>query len=373
MTRTARPPRLTRLILDDNAPAFVGVKRALLARIGSEWKVGDRLPRVSDLAKSMRVGQNNAQRAVSELVAEGVLFSRRRLGVFVRQLPLPAGGEAAAGAGALHGRSIAIAVFAEPVPPFVGLMVRGLREAVEQAGAQVQMVDGNTMTAATVSDQWATVLLNPTGSYLPPQDVQRCVVVSTADHLHPQLLARHDSVCVDQYQGGGLAGERLRRAGCTRLCFVGRRIDTDLTRYDLTSSARLHGLERGFGEHLDPSHLLYVRGYSVHSGGLRLADYLQMSPRPDGVFCASDELAMGFMAAAASHGLTAGRDFQLVGFDGQDQRALGGGTLTTISVPALTMGRLAGELLIERVQRPQRPAQRVLLPCTLSDGDTCRD
>ncbi|MCW5861305.1 MAG: substrate-binding domain-containing protein, partial [Caldilineales bacterium] len=92
-------------------------------------------------------------------------------------------------------------------------------------------------------------------------------------------------------------------------------------------------------------------------------------PRPDAVFAASDDLAIGFLAAAAAHGLRPAEDYHLIGFDGQD---LAGNTLTTIKVPAMDMGRRAAQLLIERFDDPHKPARRVQLECTLRRGDTAR-
>jgi len=364
----------TRLILQDNGPIHVGVKRALRARIGKEWKVGDRLPSISDLAKQFGVGQNSAQRAVHDLVAEGVLFSRRRLGVFVREVRPAARGRSKSQRQPLSGRTIALAYHGESPLPFVQRMIDGFREVISDTGADTIMspMELRASTLPDVAGAWATVLFNPGSPVAAAAGKQNLTIVSTSDHLHPDLLSRFDSVGVDQYQGGALAGKTLREAGCERVCYLGHRVSNNAHRYDLTSTSRLCGFERGWGEILDDRNLLYAPGYSIHAGGLRFGEYMRMSPRPNAVFVASDELAIGFIAAAAASGLRPGHDFHLVGFDGQDRPdpKSEGIQLTTVRVPAAEMGRRAAELMVSRFEDPSRLTQRLLLSCSMSHGNT---
>jgi LacI family transcriptional regulator len=226
--------------------------------------------------------------------------------------------------------------------------------------------------ALPTPDTWGVALFNPNIGAQLSESVRHAVVVSTADHINPDLVSRYDLVGVDQQQGGMLAGRLMRSAGCRTACFLGSRVAPGSRRHDLTSASRLHGFEMTWGGHLEPEHLFYAPGYSLNSGALGFRDYARLDPRPTGVFAADDDLALGFMAAATGSGLVAGRDFHLIGFDGQDTRASVDARLTTIRVPAEQMGRLAAQLMIQRVQEPSRPLQRVSLPCSVVRGDTAR-
>jgi DNA-binding LacI/PurR family transcriptional regulator len=368
--KTRSKAKITSLILQDNAPSFLGVRRALVSRIGTEWKVGDRLPAISDLARTMGVGQNNAQRAVKELVSEGILFSRRRLGVFVRQLPGDHAQQALDARLPFMDKTLGMAVIKQPAP-FVQRMMDGFTQAVREAGGETRVViaDESYPVIPETTGLWGLAVFNPNSFVTAPPGKQNIVVVATAGHINLDLISRFDSVSVDQYQGGALAGRVLREAGCARVAFLGHKISAQDKRYDLTSSARLHGFECAWGKLLEPADLLYTLGYSVPSGAKAFAEYMSLSQRPDGVFAASDELAVGFIVAAASHGLKPGRDFQIVGFDGQDNDLpgdLSGMTLTTVRVPAAEMGRRAAQLMIKREADPTRLAQRVLLSCSIS-------
>lgn len=355
--------------------ASVRARRALVERIGLEWKVGDRLPPISDLARELRVSPNAVQLAVHELVHDGVLFSRKRLGLFVLALPTSPDDAGQRSDRPLSGKSIALVAGCDPVPPFIQRMMAGFRSAAIAAGGVPSTIIaiGDLSDLPSTPTTWALALFNPGGDARLPDGYTNAVVVSTADHLHRDLLTRFGLIGVDQYQGGMLAGSVMRAAGCQRACFLGHRIDVGAHRYDLTSGLRLSGFEHAWGCHLDPANLLYAPGYSVQAGALRFCDYMAMDPRPDAVFAASDELAMGFRAAATAIGLAAGRDFQLVGFDRQDVDAsTGDDSLTTIRAPIDQMGRVAVQVLSQRADGQAGPPQRIALPCSISPGTTTR-
>jgi DNA-binding LacI/PurR family transcriptional regulator/DNA-binding transcriptional regulator YhcF (GntR family) len=359
--------------LVDDAPLYLVVKRSVRARIGVDWRVGERLPTVSDLAREMGVGHNSTHRAVRDLVAEGILLSRRKLGTFVRRLPTTTH-DTPQEAGDLKGITIGLVHNGANPEPFIQRMMDGFRMGIQGTGAQTEQVemDPRQVTLPQTKGMWGLVVFNPNGMLVAPPGKTNLTVVSTSDNIHYSMLSRFDIVGLDQYQGGSLAGLVLKEAGCKSVCFIGRQLKSGNKRLDVTSATRLHGFEMSWGEQLMPNQLIYVLGYSVHSGGLRVADYLAMDPRPQGIFAANDQLAQGFLVGASAHGLVAGKDFHLVGFDGQD---LGEPLphvphLTTVRVPCEQMGRRAAELLIRRFRDPARTRRRVLMSCSLIRGNT---
>lgn len=362
----------TNHLLDD-APVYLVAKRALRERISAQWRPGDRLPPVSELARSMGFGQNNTHRAVRDLVAEGVLLTRRKLGTFVRRLPSETRDTPEADR-SLKGVAIGMVFGGETPHPFVYRMMEGFRKVIEELGAEAVPVPLNFKQSALPEPKglWGMVVFNPGHNVFVPPGKFNLTVVSSSDHLHYSLLSRFDSVGVDQYQGGSLAGLALKQAGCKNVCYIGRQVEQGNRRYDATSAARLHGFELTWGSYLPLRNLIYTLGYSDHAGGNRVTDYMAADPRPDGIFAASDELADGFLIAATSHGLKVGRDFHLVGFDGQAAAppVRGIPQLTTVRVPCEQMGRRAADLLIRRFHDPSRSPRRVLLSCSLIRGNT---
>jgi DNA-binding transcriptional regulator YhcF (GntR family) len=356
-------------MVQHRGPAYIGVKYAILDRI-VRGRVGDRLPTIRDLAQDMSVSPNNVQRAVRELVDEGVLLSRKRLGLFVCGMPGDLG-KASTKLGPVTNQTIALMVYREPIARFIERMIHGFEEVMHEAGAKtVRVMVTEQSGVVPPTDCWGMAMFNPHSQLQVSDSVQNAIVISTSDHLNSGLISRFDQVGVDQQQGGMLAGQVLRATGCDEACFLGRRISNTSRRYDLTSASRLHGFEETWGEHLKSGNLLFAPGYSIESGALRFRNYLKLSPRPKAVFAADDDLAIGFMAGATSVGLRAGRDYHLVGFDGQDTSSSADNRLTTICVPARQMGRLAAQMMILRVGDPSRPVQRVSLPCSIKVSDT---
>lgn len=356
------------------ASASTVIKNMLRARLGRQWHAGDRLPPVKELARQLGTGQGNTHLAVRDLVAEGLLESRQRRGTYVIRTPMRSPGREAA-VGSLADRSICLY---HPLSPedFVQRMIDAFTQTMVPTGVRIRtLCDPFQLRQSTLKsdpDDDAMVLFNPNSMFtVEARPDQLISVVTTAARIRLDPHHRYDMVGVDELNGGQLAGQMVRKIGCAKPGFVGRAIA--LTRYDATSVLRLCGFEEGWGGPLEPQHLITTIGYSPIAGGKAFRRYLQLDDKPDAIFCATDELAIGFAVAAVSHGLQPGKDFQLIGFDGQEQgQRLAGNALTTIKVPAAEMGRRAAQLLIERFADPDRPVHRLHLECELHRGSTTR-
>ncbi|MFC6182247.1 GntR family transcriptional regulator [Lactiplantibacillus daowaiensis] len=71
---------------DDKVPIYYQIKQHLYHEIlAATLKPGDKLPAVRQLAVDLTVNVNTIQRALSEMITEGVIESRRGKGNFVTQ------------------------------------------------------------------------------------------------------------------------------------------------------------------------------------------------------------------------------------------------------------------------------------------------
>lgn len=69
---------------DDRIPIYYQIKQYFYQQIiTQQLQPGDKLPGVRQLAVDLTVNVNTIQRALQELITEGVLFSKRGLGNFV--------------------------------------------------------------------------------------------------------------------------------------------------------------------------------------------------------------------------------------------------------------------------------------------------
>lgn len=73
---------------DDKVPIYYQIKTVIYDRIiAGELAPGDKLPAVRQLAVSLTVNVNTVQRALREMMADGVVISQRGRGNFVTDDP----------------------------------------------------------------------------------------------------------------------------------------------------------------------------------------------------------------------------------------------------------------------------------------------
>ncbi len=362
-------------MLDSSKPplAYQQIKRQLSQRFETHWPPGSRLPSIPQLARMLNAGQTNTHRAVQELVAEGCLVSRRGAGTYVA----PVDGAAVAVVDApirpLLGKRVIICHAQAHPGPMVAAMLAQASECLEALGAHVarRALDLEQVDGQAPADCDAVVVINPNSTpALRFAEHQLLTVIATGAGATVAAPGGYDVVGVDQEQGGYLAGEAARAAGCQQPCFVGVH-HHELEPFDRTGMMRLQGFEQGLGRAVPAVHLIQREHYGPGNGAEAARTFFALDPRPDVVFCASDELAVGFALGASALGLHAGRDFRLIGFDRQQLgHELTDRALTTVAVPAQEMGRRAADMLLSRFAQPDQPVRRLSLGCQLVVGDT---
>lgn len=364
----------------------------LLRRLQREWTAGSKLPSIRDLSEELGSGYVNTHKAVQDLVAGGLLRSKRRVGVFVseqldqrqveahlQQLREPT---RARPARHLVGVEVRLVLPSFTQDEFVVRMINHFTVEMQAMGASVtRLYDaaGDSLDLAALDAQ-ALALFQPIARQVTLSDDQALVAVGTFVGSRFHRPTHVDVVTVDQVQGGEIAGKYLRERGFTSACFIGARPSSTGARlspsheqdeYDPVASQRLLGFERGWGATLPPQCRLVAENYMPEDAAAMLPQYLRLKPRPPVVFAATDDLALGVYYGAIAHGLVPGRDIHIMGFDGQaagTQIVLS--PLCTVEVPAERMGREAAVLLGERLRYPDVPAHRVRLGCTVREGPT---
>ncbi len=175
-------------------------------------------------------------------------------------------------------------------------------------------------------------------------------------------LAAH-FVGTDDEAAGAMATEHLIENGCRRIAHIGGR---DLS----TAVGRLQGYRLALARRQIPAPAEYVvsrshpddaadeTGYQVMKG------LLQLRPRPDGVFCYNDPLAMGAMQAILDEGLRVPEDVALVGCGNVRYAQFLRVPLTTVDQQSEIIGERAAELALGLVESKGavRPTSVLLEP-----------
>lgn len=170
------------------------------------------------------------------------------------------------------------------------------------------------------------------------------------------------SVLPDDRGGAALAIQHLAGLGRTKIAFI-----NGPPRYEATHERRagVDDAMRAAGLECDPRRMLVADDWYPELGFAGTQRLLAAGEPPDAIFCASDDLAAGCLAALHESDISIGDEVAVVGFDDRPIAAHLRPTLTTIRLPLLDMGRRAGRLLLGALSGDQPHSVVERLPCTL--------
>lgn len=148
---------------------------------------------------------------------------------------------------------------------------------------------------------------------------------------------------IDNRAAAGLAVEHLSDLGHRQLLHVSGPMDNVL------AVTRREGFLACAGER-EIDHAVIEGDFTLEAGAKAARLWSTMQPRPTGVFCASDECALGFISECVNIGFEVPADVSVVGFDDIDFADRFLPSLTTIHQPRNEMGRAAAKRIIAMMQ-----------------------
>lgn len=137
------------------------------------------------------------------------------------------------------------------------------------------------------------------------------------------------------------------------------------------SRDRLSGVQgAAAGQRLWDQVVVRTGDFSVDAGEALALDLLRESAPPTAIFCFSDEMAIGAIAAIRSLGLDCPRDVSVVGFDDIRYARAFAPALTTVSQPKEAIGRKAVEMLLAILSKKSVGVDSITLPHELVIRDS---
>jgi len=367
-----------------STPAYQRIEDDLRTRIASgAWMPDVMLPSRNALAAEYGVSVPTIERAVADLLTDGTLRADSRRGTFVAaaakiltRLPAPRRVKAA---------TIGIISAAQHDPwqfsknPWDEVMVNALERSITASGGMTRFYDLSNLhdRREGVAEAINSLLEDGVDALVVVFGVRNqkdeeaayarattlpIVFVGTGKSRLPAL-----SVYYDNHDAGVQTAQHLLEAGCSSLIFFAP-FTRDWVRERVAGAREavlISGLpmsalhvcigDRELEDVLEPmqynpqSHVISAREAArtllAQSGGLSAL----------GVIAANDEVAFGFREAASEIGLTAGKDYALIGFDDHpDARPAG---LSTLHPPLEAMGREAGRLVLSALDGQVQPMQ----------------
>ncbi|MBZ0286121.1 MAG: LacI family transcriptional regulator [Anaerolineae bacterium] len=180
----------------------------------------------------------------------------------------------------------------------------------------------------------------------------------------PERHMQINYVDSDNVAGGYMAAEHLLKLGRRRVATIGS--DQNTAGDDRYTGYR-NALET-YQFTVDPD-LVAFGDFSMESGYSAMKTLLPQ--HPDGVFVASDTMALGALRAIREAGLRVPDDISVVGFDDLPHALQADPPLTTIQHPIEQSGRLAVELLSTLLNEKDAPSRRTILPGKLIIRASC--
>lgn len=158
-------------------------------------------------------------------------------------------------------------------------------------------------------------------------------------------------------EAGRIATAHLIEQGCRRIAHLrGPALST--------SEGRARGYLNALRDHKLTSRELIVPAGHDDAGGYQAMQHLLMrNPRPDGVFCFNDPVAIGAMRAILESGLSVPHDIALVGVANMHYSDLLSVPLSTIDQSTTAMGQAVAERLLACItaEKPP-PPEEILIP-----------
>jgi LacI family transcriptional regulator len=327
---------------------------------------------IVDVAHEANVSYTTVSRVINNKdnvkpeTRERVLTAMTRLGYVVDQRARSLAG----------GRSQLIGLLVHDVSTsYIGEIIRGID--VELASAQYDLLLYTThrrkmkesayvgTLTRGLADGLLLVLPRDPGAYL-----------ETLRQYHfPYVLIDHrggdeeaPAVAAANRQGAYKATEHLIELGHRRIGFITGAMD------QMCAQDRLEGYKTALthqGITFDPE-MVREGDFFQHLGYTGANALLELPHPPTAIFASNDVSAFGVMEAVREHGLRIPGDVSVVGFDDIPQAAHVHPPLTTVRQPLEEMGRTATRMLLERINDPQLPIERVELPTYLVLRQSCQ-
>ncbi|AHG88726.1 regulatory protein GntR HTH [Gemmatirosa kalamazoonensis] len=336
--------------------------------------VGTQLQPHRELAATYGVSVITINKALSGLVAEGVLHSRVGRGTFVAVRPAPTdlpGAPAPKNGTAGAGRMLGF-VLRDLSSPFFSLVAHAAQQRADAVGyglllasssnrldreeEQIRRLLGLGVQGLIVVSMSRTYRLSDTLRSLHDADFPYVMVSYTEGEDVP-------FVGTDYARVGRLAAEHLYALGRRRIGYICDKFGS--------AAGELRG--RGYRE------VLQERGLSVdpafqyqyplegewndYESGYAIGEHVaRLTRRPDAMFAFNDLGALGFEDALLDHGVRVPDDIALVGLDDIELAGRARVPLTTVRQPADRIGALAVDTLLARLAGQRPPAHQLLDP-----------
>lgn len=352
--------------LEKPVPLYLQIVDDLKQKVGDgKLQVGDQLNSHQELAKDYGVSLITIKKALSNLIDDGILYSRVGKGTFVARKNSTLN--------LTKHKSIGIVV-RNLKSPFFSLITQVIEDKAYEVG--YNSLISNTAGVINKEDNQIQHFREIGVSGLTIASADHAYEVSdTIKQLHKEdfpfvmISYVYDKnipfVGVDNEAGAFMATEYLINKGYKRVGYINGEIG------NVVGDVRLSGYMRAMNSYIreviskDIYRLRLKGGWNDYQSGFEVGENFASRPasdRPDAFFCYNDLSALGFMDAVMNAGLKIPDDVALVGFDDIERASYAPVKLTTIHQPTAEIGKRAIQMLIDKIEGKDVENRVILKP-----------
>ena len=176
------------------------------------------------------------------------------------------------------------------------------------------------------------------------------------------LAPRVDYVANDNYRGAYMMVDYLVGTGSREIYFL------NMASTSTSASQRLDGYIKALEKHgirYDENRMVRIE-HTVEAGYAHMKALLSRGKNIGAVFCGCDVIAIGVMQAALDLGYRIPQDIRVASYDDIEFAQYLQVPLTTVNQPKYDIGKKSVELLLKRIENPQKEPEAVILEPALS-------
>ncbi len=256
--------------------------------------------------------------------------------------------------------------------PFFAEIAGGVEELASEVGYQLLLAAGGRQARRERVALGALLEHRVSGLILVSPRMSAGDIAAAAAEAPLVLVGRAlrgvdaDTVLINEAHGTGLVLDHLIGLGHEAIAHV-----------DGGSGAggpqRRSAYLRGMRAHRLGRHTLVIPGdFTEEAGVSAAAELLRLPALPTAIFAANDMVAAGLLGGLESAGVEVPRDVSIVGYDNISIAHLAHVSLTTVHQPRTEMGRLALELLLDRIDNRRANEMRLIEPSLVVRSTTAQ-
>jgi LacI family transcriptional regulator, purine nucleotide synthesis repressor len=206
-----------------------------------------------------------------------------------------------------------------------------------------------------------------------PKDLKK--LRSLNDRNVPSVLFSIDHLAIDSHvvttddlKGGYLAGRYLIEKGHRDFVII-----TEPQR--ASGVLRVEGFKKALvDEGVNIENVIIIEAKSKINEARKAANQiLRLTKRPSAVFASTDLIAAIFINEVRKAGVSVPQDLSIIGFDNTIHAEISDPGLTTIAQPIAKLASYTIQQLLEAIENPSMPPNRIMLAPSLIERESVRD